>query len=148
MRLYRAGKAPLILATGGDSPLSRQNRNMHEAEVMRTMLEEWGVPESAILVEDRSINTHENALFAHDILKARSINHIILVTSATHMPRASATFRKVGFAVETAPADFTTGWAEQAAVFGWLPASGALTNSSIAIREWIGIWVYRLRGWA
>ncbi len=148
MRLYRAGKAPLIVASGGDSPLSKSYGNTHEAEEMRAMLEEWGIPESAILVEDRSINTHENAMFTHQLLQARGINQIILVTSATHMPRAAATFRKVGFNVAPAPADFLTGWVRQAAIFDWLPASGALANSSVALREWIGFWVYRLRGWA
>ena len=147
MRLYCAGKAPIIVASGGDSPLDPEVRPSHEADEMRSMLEEWGVPESAILVETRSVNTHENAVFTHRLLEARKINRIILVTSAIHMPRAQATFRRAGFDVTAAPANFLSGGAF-AAIFKWLPTSGAMANSSNVIREWIGLWVYRLRGWA
>jgi len=147
MRLYRAGKAPLIVASGGDSPLDPEVRTLHEADEMRSMLEEWGVPDSAILVETTSVNTHENAVFTHQLLESRRINRIILVTSAIHMPRAQATFCKAGFDVTAAPANFLSGGAI-ATIFKWLPTSGAMANSSNVIREWIGMWVYRLRGWA
>lgn len=148
MRLYRAGKAPIIVATGGDSPLDPIARPFHEADEMRNMLVEWGVPNSAILVETKSINTHENAIFTHQLLESRKINRVILVTSAIHMPRAQATFRKAGFEVHAAPANFLSGDGTMAPVFRWLPVSGAMVNSSNVIREWIGLWVYRLRDWA
>jgi uncharacterized SAM-binding protein YcdF (DUF218 family) len=148
MRLYRAGKAPLLEVSGGDSPLLKKSRSVHEADEMRSLLNEWGVPDSAIIVEDASVNTHENALFTRRVLEQRGIQHIILVTSAIHMPRAIATFRRVGFEVEAAPADFLTGWEADKIGFDWFPASGALVNSSNAIHEWLGLWVYRLRGWA
>lgn len=148
LRLYRAGKAPLVVASGGDSPLLLKARSLHEADVMKALLEEWGLPGSQILVEDLSVNTHENALFTHRLLAPMGIQHIILVTSATHMPRAAATFRKAGFEVEAAPADFNTDWDEESSVFNWVPASAALADSEFAIHEWIGIWIYRLRGWA
>ncbi len=147
LRLYRAGKAPLIVASGGESPLNAKARTLHEADEIRTLLEEWGVPDSAIVVEDESINTRENAVFTRKILSARGIDHVILVTSALHMPRAVATFRKVGFDVVAAPADFQSGWGGQELIFNWLPSSGDLGNSSSAIHEWLGYFVYWLRGW-
>lgn len=148
MRLYRAGKAPLIVLSGGDSPLLAKSRSVHEADEMRNLLEEWGVPDSAIVVEDRSINTHENAMFTRELLEPSGIGHIILVTSAAHMPRAAATFRKVGFDMIPVPADFLTGWERQISVFDWFPGTGALRDSSKAMHEWLGFWVYRFRGWA
>jgi uncharacterized SAM-binding protein YcdF (DUF218 family) len=148
LRLYRAGKAPLIVLSGGDSPLNTRIRPLHEGGYMRSLLEEWGAPKSAIIVEDASINTRENATFTHKMLAARGVDHIILVTSALHMPRAVATFRKVGFDVVAAPADFQSGWVEQASVFNWLPNSGDLANSSNVLHEWLGYLVYKLRGWA
>jgi uncharacterized SAM-binding protein YcdF (DUF218 family) len=148
LRLYRAGKAPLVEVSGGDSPLLEKARTVHEADLMRSLLDEWGVPDSAILVEGASVNTHENALFTWNLLQKRGIQHIILVTSAIHMPRAAATFRKAGFDVEPAPADFLTGWEENKAGLDWIPASGGLAHSGDAIHEWLGLWVYRLRGWA
>jgi len=147
LRLYRAGKAPLLVVSGGDSPLLLQARKLHEADEMRAILDEWGAQDSAILVEDGSINTRENALFTRKLLEPRGIGRIILVASAIQMPRAAAAFRKVGFDVVPAPADFLIGWEKQISIFNWFPSSGALSDSSNAIHEWLGIWVYRMRGW-
>jgi uncharacterized SAM-binding protein YcdF (DUF218 family) len=149
LRLYHAGKAPLVVLNGGNSRLFSKKVPEHsEAEYMRQLLEEWGIPDAAIQVEGGSINTHENALFSHHLLAGRGIRRIILVTSATHMPRAAAAFRKEGFEVVAAPADFQTGWGESSAVLRWIPDAGALVGSNRAMHEWLGLWVYRFRGWA
>lgn len=95
----------------------------------------------------QAIVVRENALFSHQLLSRRGIERIILVTSAIHMPRAAGAFRKVGFDVVAAPADFQTGWGESSAMCRWIPATGALGGSSRALREWLGLSVYRLRGW-
>ena len=149
LRLYHAGKAPLVVLSGGNNPLfTDEVPEQSEAEVMRRLLVEWGIPDATIEVEGGSINTHENALFSHRLLGGRGIGRIILVTSAMHMPRAAAAFRKAGFDVIAAPADFQTGWRAPSAIFRWTPDAGALVGSSRAIHEWLGLWVYRLRGWA
>ena len=148
LRSYHAGKAPLVVLSGGNNPLfSGKVPGPSEAEVMRQLLIEWGIPYAAIQVEGDSINTRENALFSRRLLVEHGIWRIILVTSAIHMPRAAAAFRKVGFEVVPAPADFQTGWGETKAIFRWLPSSDALDGSSGAMREWLGVWAYRLRGW-
>ena len=149
LRLYHAGKAPLVVLSGGNNPLfTEEVPQQSEAEVMRGLLVEWGIPDAALQVEVGSINTRENALFSHQLLANRGVRRIILVTSAMHMPRAAAAYRKAGFDVVAAPADFQTGWSAPSAIFRWIPESGALVGSSRAIREWLGLWVYRLRGWA
>lgn len=147
LRLYHAGKAPLVILSGGNNPLIGEVRKRSEADEMRVLLEEWGIPDSAILVEGGSINTRENALFSRRLLASKGIGRIILVTSAIHMPRAAGTFRKVGFDVVAAPADFRSGWGESSAIFNWIPATDAMKVSSDSIHEWLGIWVYRIRGW-
>ena len=148
LRLYRAGRAPLVLCSGGgaDHP---------EAPVMGRLLQEWGVPAEAILLEDQSLSTRENALFSYSILNTRGIRHILLVTSAIHMPRAAAVFRKVGFEVTPAPADFRTGWGQGEGGGGftgwlgrWLPEASDLQWSDKALKEWLAMLVYRLHGWA
>jgi uncharacterized SAM-binding protein YcdF (DUF218 family) len=116
--------------------------------MMSALMQEWGVPAEAILVEDRSLNTRENALFSFELLRARQIRRILLVTSATHMPRAAAVFRKAGFEVIPAPADFVTGWTSLDLPLDWWPGADALEKSDQAIKEWLGLWIYRLRGWA
>jgi uncharacterized SAM-binding protein YcdF (DUF218 family) len=110
------------------------------------MLQEWGVPASAILTEENSVNTHENATMSFKLLSARNIRRIILVTSAMHMPRAVATFRKLGFDVVPAPADFCSGWSMDG--LRWAPNANNSASTGQALREWLGLWVYRLRGWA
>ena len=140
LRLYRAERAPIVLCSGGgvDTP---------ESPVMSRLLQEWGVPSEAILLEDQSLNTKENAQFSYSLLKARGIRHILLVTSAIHMPRAATVFRKAGFEVSPAPADFHTGWSQNRGLFDWLPDATYLARSDSAVREWVGLLVYRLRGW-
>lgn len=146
-RLYRAGKAPFVVVSGGDNALVSDPSQKNESDEMRALLEEWGVPNSAILVDGASINTHENALFTRRILAPKSIDHIMLVTSAMHMPRAVGSFRKVGFDVDAAPADFRSGWSDPKGVFAWVPSPGALVNSTELIHEWVGLVVYKLCGW-
>jgi uncharacterized SAM-binding protein YcdF (DUF218 family) len=107
LRLYHAGKAPLVILSEGNNPLSFERvSEQSEAEIMRRVLVEWGIPDAAIEVEGGSINTRENAVFRHRLLTGRGISRIILVTSAIHMPRAAAPYRKAGFDVVAAPTDF------------------------------------------
>ena len=89
-------------------------------------------------------------MFSHQLLAARGINRIIVVTSAMHMPRAAAAYREAGFDVVAAPADFQSEWEAPSAIFRWMPQADAFFNSSKAIHEWLGLWVYQLRGclWA
>jgi uncharacterized SAM-binding protein YcdF (DUF218 family) len=147
LRLYQAGKAPLMALSGGNNPLfSGKVPEQSEAEIMRRSLVERGVPDAAIEVEGHSINTRENSLFSRGLLGKRGIGRIILVTSAIHMPRAAAAFRKAGFDVVAAPADFQSGGEESNAMFRWIPGVEAV-GSNKAIHEWLGLCVYRLQGW-
>lgn len=146
LRLYRAGKAPLVLCSGGGFGRTPEARSMGR------LLEEWGVPADAILLEDRSMNTQQNGAFSYSILNARGIHEILLVTSAVHMPRAAAVFRKAGFTVIPSPSDFRTGWSDEegTAVGGLMdlvPNASELMWSDRALREWAGLLVYRMRGW-
>ena len=146
LRLYHAGKAPLVLCSGGNLFFFKKTGGAPESQVMCGILQEWGLPESAVLTEGESINTHENAVMSYKLLSARNIRRIILVTSAWHMPRAAATFRKAGFEVVAAPADFSAGWSGGTQL--WVPDVECLRSTELALREWLGLLTYRLRGWA
>lgn len=63
------------------------------------------------------------------------------------MPRALASFRKAGLDVAPWPADFR-GRYPPVSVFDFLPDASALEITTTAIKEWLGLAVYRLRGWA
>lgn len=73
--LYRQGLAPLVLFTGG---LGRNTRAMwteSEAERFARIARAEGVPESAILMENRSTNSGENLIFSREILTERGLLH-------------------------------------------------------------------------
>lgn len=146
-QLFKAGKAPLVLLSGGTVP-GFGEKLVPEAEAAKDLLQRWGVPSEAILVETQSRNTHENAIFSRPILLQKNARRVLLVTSAFHMPRATAIFRKAGMDVTPVPTDYLSGWEGRDLVSSLIPDAEGLYRSSVALREWIGLTVYKLRGWA
>jgi uncharacterized SAM-binding protein YcdF (DUF218 family) len=141
-RLYRAGKAPVILVSGGNLPWSDIDRP--EAEVIAELLQELGVPASAILRESASRTTRDNRDFSLPLLRAHGIQRILLVTSALHMPRALALFQSSDLVVIPAPADVeVVHRRDPAHPLRWLPDAQALADSSRAFKELLGAWVDR-----
>ena len=143
--LYRAGKAPYVVVTGGNQPWSESG--VAEAELIREVLMEWGVPEEAIFLEGSSRNTRENALYSQNLLNAINCEQPLLVTSAAHMQRAVAAFNSVGTGVTPVVTDVRVAGAALPAVMDFFPDAKALAMTSDAIREWIGQKVYSMQGW-
>ena len=156
-RLYLAGKAPLIIVSAGNVWGGQGRQGRHStADATRVLLNAFGVADGAIVTESRSRNTRQNALFTAELATGRNITKVLLTTSAWHMPRAEATFGKVGLEVIPAPTDYTpapksTGrkyWPIGPWILRILPNVRALANSTRAFKEYLGLLVYRLRGWA
>lgn len=139
-KLFHAGKAPLVLLSGGGD-LERQA--FSEARAMAVFSHDLGVPAQAIVLEETSRNTRDNAAFSSASLKARGIEHILLVTSALHMPRALALFKAQGLQVTPAPTDFEAAQVPPHGLLAWLPDAGALNGSALAMKELVGLWVGR-----
>jgi uncharacterized SAM-binding protein YcdF (DUF218 family) len=139
--LYKAGKAPRILVTGGGQRGARP-----EAELMRDLLEVMGVPRKAILLERRSRDTYQNALNSAVLLNNLHIRKILLVTSAFHMRRSEALFALQGLEVIPAPTDYQR-LVMPPVLPRWLPGVENLARTTIALHEHLGYWVYRYRGW-
>ena len=119
---------------------------MSEAEQMLQLAVECGVDAAAVILEDRSRNTHENALYVQRILAERGMQRVLLVTSASHMRRAVAAFQAQGVEVIPTPTDVRVierGFSPLQLV----PTTNGLEKSSIAVKEYMGWWLYRLRGW-
>jgi len=144
-RIFRAGKAPLLILSGGVIP--RLGTKVSEAEAMRIFLVDLGVPTKAIRLEERSRNTYENAVFTEEILRKSGLTRVLLVTSALHMPRAMAAFRAAGVEAIPAPTDFMVR-DEPSQLLHWLPDVKSLTVSTAVWHEYLGLWMYRRRGWA
>lgn len=143
-RLYRAEKAPRIIASGGTLPW--QNPESREAPVMQTLLADWGVPPDSVLLEAGSANTYQNATNTAAVMAEHGIDRVLLVTSALHMRRALATFRSAGVEAIPAATDYQVARSEWT-VLDIAPDAGALTGATAAIREYVGYLVYRWRGW-
>jgi uncharacterized SAM-binding protein YcdF (DUF218 family) len=144
VRLFRAGKVKRILVTGGNLPWSADT--VPEANHIRDLLIEWGVPHGAILITGTSRNTRENALEIRSLRETQSFGSALLVTSALHMPRALAVFLKAGLPVFPATTDvqIVDG---PLTLFDWLPDAAALARTTSAAKEWIGFGVYRWLGY-
>lgn len=152
-KLYKDGLAPKIILTGGR--IEWYGGDSSEAESMATILELMGIPRTAMILESKSLNTHENAVFTKKILKREKIERVLLVTSAAHMPRSLAIFRQEGIKAIAAPADFLVsdrnlieaGVSSQSRVLSAIPKADSLALTTQAIKEYIGTFIYRLRGW-
>lgn len=141
-RLFRAKRANKIIVSGGF--ISFLGSEMSEAILMRNLLVDWGIPKEAIILETASRNTYENAVQSQNILIENGLSTSLLVTSALHMPRAIASFRKQGIDVISAPTDFLIVDTEIDKVFLLLPSSDALQLTTYAFREYLGYFYYWL----
>jgi uncharacterized SAM-binding protein YcdF (DUF218 family) len=143
--LYKTGHIRKIIVTGGLGLL----RKIHysEAAEVKTLLLLAGVPEADILLEDKSHNTHENAQFTRKLLNRHpELQSFVLVTSAFHMRRASACFRKAGIAHTIFPADFYA--SDRVVRFEYLfPSEEALSQWSRLVREIAGYLIYKAAGY-
>jgi uncharacterized SAM-binding protein YcdF (DUF218 family) len=118
-----------------------------EADSISRLLQEWGVPAHAIILKPGSLNTYRNALSTKRLSDKRGLKSILLVTSAMHMLRALATFRSAGINAIPSPTDNGVVDREEFTVIDFLPDAGALANTTQAIKEHMGLVVYRWRGW-
>jgi uncharacterized SAM-binding protein YcdF (DUF218 family) len=143
-RLYQAGKAPFIIASGGTLPW--MDGRFREASAMETLLTSWDVPTDSILKESSSANTYENATNTAEIVETHEFDRVLLVTSALHMRRALATFRSAGVNAVPVATDFQVVESDMT-LLRLLPSAGALGGSTAAIREYVGYLVYDWRGW-
>lgn len=140
--LFARGIAPRLVFSGGDAAIF--GHSPVEAAEMKRLAMRLGVPEDAIRLEERSRTTYESAVHTTRLLGEASV---ILVTSASHMPRALALFQKQGVKVTPYPCGYLAknrpeeAWAGNP--FDLIPQVEALRISTLAITEMIGRLVYR-----
>ena len=152
-KLWKAGKAPVVVMTGGR--IQWRGTDESEAVDMAELATAMGVPADSIVMETRSLNTFQNADYTSKVLAGMDIHRILLVTSAMHMPRSLAIFRKAGFEPIAAPTDFLVTDADnaerwntaEAIALNLLPDAESLRGLTRALKEYVGTFVYWLRGW-
>lgn len=131
--------AILIISGGSGNP---EAHGISEADAMKNVAIALKVPDEDILIEGDSRNTLENVRALKGLVGE---NRITLVTSAFHMRRAVAMFRKEGMDVTPAPTDYRS---EQQGLsfYDFIPVVNNLENSSIAIYEYLCLLWYGVRG--
>jgi uncharacterized SAM-binding protein YcdF (DUF218 family) len=131
-----------LVYSGGAGLIMEEQKS--EAEHAKPLLVALGVAEARLILETRSRDTHENALFTKDLVKPAPGEVWIVVTSAAHMPRAMGTFKKLGWTVIPYPVDFRRlGEGDEA--FGRNLGRG-LNLLNISLREWLSLAHYYVSG--
>lgn len=150
-QLYRDGKAPILILSGGNIDWMR-NSTSTPADQMAEILTFLGVPSSAMILENTSQNTYENAVNTKEIITENGFETVLLVTSAMHMPRSVKLFEKQGISVIPIPVDYSIvddAEGDQSfldILYGFMPNAGNLTVTTNVMKEYIGIWTYTLQG--
>lgn len=144
VELLLKNKAAHVIISGG-SGLMLQG-GLREGEILKKYLVGLGLSADKILADSASRNTRENATESGKIVAAHAFKKIILVTSAFHMPRSVACFRKAGLEVIAYPVDFRA--AERSSFpESFFPSAQGIDDFSTAVREIVGLAAYKLAGY-
>jgi len=145
--LYTGSVSEKILLSGGSGLVLKPEEK--ESARIKVILEKFGVDPNDILLEKDSRNTHENALFTAGMLKEKFQNddHFLLITSAFHMRRAQRCFEKTGLKFEYIKVDFQVDDDDYTIETYIIPSAQTLHSWQILIKEWIGYFVYWLKGY-
>lgn len=131
-----------LVFTGGSSAVIAGGPS--EADTARILFADLGLPPERLTFESESRNTWENATLTHRLVQPKPGETWLLVTSASHMPRAMGCFRAAGWSVTPWPVNYTTG-RDPALWWNW-PFPTRLNQAEWALREWVGLVAYRLMG--
>jgi uncharacterized SAM-binding protein YcdF (DUF218 family) len=143
MALVQQGLGKTLLVSGGSGSLF--DRRTSEARLLKTFALQFGLRDDQVLVEAEARNTYENALYTIQILRAQQLRHVVLVTSASHMRRAVATFHKQGIFPDTYPVDYQA--ADGVTPFSFVPSVASLAKITAVLHELFGMLTYRWQGY-
>jgi uncharacterized SAM-binding protein YcdF (DUF218 family) len=133
--LYKAGYAPVLILSSG------YVYSFQEAEVMRALAVDQGVPASAILLERRAANTYQNVKFVEEILREHRWRRVLLVSSPYHMRRALLVWHKQAPDVTVLPTPVTQSQFYEHA------RGATLEQVRGILQEYVAILGYWRRGW-
>ncbi len=146
LQLYKIRKIRKILISGFDQTAGEKNI-IFEAELCRNFLITNGVNPADILLEKKARNTRENAIYSGKILKEKYPEaKILLITSAFHMRRAEACFRKAGMKPDLHSTSFLA-YHQPFSLSGFIPSASAFQTTTLLFKEWVGMAVYFAAGY-
>jgi len=130
----------IVIITGGDP----NRHGASEAFVYGARLQDLGVDRQDIVLEQRSLNTWQNAQFTSEILRARAVDQIFLVSSGIHLHRAVLYFKRFGVTAQPVRADYVGARMTQ------VPQAYNFLLTDLALHEYAGVWqyfIYEKLGW-
>lgn len=146
--LYYKGRIKRIIFTGGSGSVEFPEKR--EGTYVKKYLNSIHFPDSALIIENNSRNTYENAVFTKKILDSLHLDgNFLLVTSGFHMRRSLAIFHKAGY--KNITPYVTNRWSGKRRVTFdhlFIPNPGTLFSMELLIHEWIGHLVYKFKGYA
>jgi len=129
--IFRSYPASTVIVSG----------DVRTTEAMGAVLQQLGVPQQQLMLEQQSPSTAASAANLASLLRNQ---RFILVTSAGHMPRSMAVFRKQGSDPIPAPTEHR--FTQTLTLQGALPRPSSLYSSDLAVHEYLGYLWYKLRG--
>lgn len=141
LELYKLGIIKKMIISGGSGRLD--GKGVLEADDLADFMKLAGVPDSVIIIEHESKNTHESAVEVSKLLPTLSgSKDVLLITSGYHLPRAIACFKKSGVNVDpfsTDPVSEPTRYTPENLI---VPRPDAIGMWQTMIKEWVGYVVY------
>jgi uncharacterized SAM-binding protein YcdF (DUF218 family) len=141
LELARRYPEAKIVFTGGSGDPLRQH--LSGGDVAERAIATVGLDPGRVIIERKSRDTYENAWMSKEMVKPAEGQTWLLVTSASHMPRAMGCFRKAGWNVLPIPCDHV------AATGSWQPSLDAVTSIGRfhkGLHEWVGLAAYWAAG--
>jgi len=132
-----------IVVSGGTGTLILEGEP--DADTALRLFTALGIAPERLILENKSRNTYENAVFTRELVTPQPGETWLLVTSAFHMPRSMALFRRAEFDVLPWPVDYRTAGDEGVGLFRD-NGNDSLQNTALGIREWIGLVAYWMSG--
>ncbi len=148
LELFQQGKVKRLLLSGaGGTWMHMQAKPTLQ---VASLVEQLGIPDSLLLVEAKSRNTYENIAYSKQMIDSLFPEaSVLLITSSYHMRRARAICRKQGLSCDVFPTDIRREKMQWWRLSSWLlPNSRAMSIWEYLIKEWVGLVVYKLRGYA
>ncbi len=148
-QLYKMGKVKKILISAGSLSLNSKNKLKTEANISQKFLLLAGVDSAAIIIENESKNTYQNALFTNKVLISKGLanSKLLLITSAYHMKRSQMCFEKQGLKVDIFPSTYQQTGFDFYSFESIIPDEVAFGIWYDLFHEWYGIIIYKLMGY-
>ncbi len=146
LELMRRGKGRALVLGGGVA--KGENPGPPEGELLQRFISAWSLTNAPVYLLGACATTRDEAQRTQALAAAHQWKRLILVTSAWHMKRGEALFRRLGMPVTCVAGDFVaTAELEHPGPFTPFPTAGGFVILSMYLHEVIGWQVYRLRGW-